>query len=206
MSEENPNAEPVGSSDGAASGSVDLAARNRELQTQLDDAVSRRKNASAKADEYKARAETLEKDLTTQRESYEGKLLGVTGELAEAKGIMTKRDFAVAVLAGIPHENHNQAGLLLDGLIAREGIDPTSVDNMQDLAADVSKRLQSAAPQLFAQATDTATGGGIQAPPNPSDWDRYTSLSQIPKEQWGKIPPAVYLKLKQGSGGGQPAL
>lgn len=188
-----------------APGGADPKARVDELQRELADAIHRRKNAAAQADEYKARAEKLEAEQGSMREAYEAKLSAATGELAEARGAIRRKDFAEAVLAGVPYEHRSQAGLTLDGLILREKIDPATHENLEALAKATAERLRTAAPLLFQSQTTPPIngGGGTQAPPSPRDFSRYTSVDQVPKELMGSIPAADWERIKRG-GAGKP--
>lgn len=186
-------------------GGAESKARVDELQRELADAIHRRKNAAAQADEFRARAEQAEKDHVSMRDAYEAKIQAATGELAEARGALRRRDFAEAVLAGVPYEHRSQASLTLDGLIQREKIDPANTDNLEALAKATAERLRTAAPLLFSNASTPPPingGGGLQTPPNPGDFSRFTSVDQVPKELMGKIPPKEWERIKHGRNGG----
>ncbi len=188
----------AGGSDGSAGG--DTVSR-----TELDKATSRRdsaiadKNAALKDNaELQVQINDLKATAATDKKAA---LADVTKELADARSTLRRRDFADAVLGGIPtNDQREQADLMLTGLMAKEGTDPNS-DNWEEAAKKTADSLRTLAPHLFAAPTATqpqGSGGGSQASPDPKDWSKYTRLKDVPREHIGKIPKRDYERLKMG--------
>ncbi len=181
----------------AGNSPVDSGAGDTVSRSDLDAAIKRRDKALSEARAERAKVEDLQKQIDELKGSHDLKVKELSGELADARGVVRKRDFTDVALAGVPtKQKREEADLLLTGLMAKDQIDPLASDNWEDLAKDVAGKLQGIAPHLFsAETQQPASPGGQQVPPSSEDWGKYKSKEDIPRHLWGKVPPNVWNSL-----------